>query len=373
MRTNRPDEWEDEDDLLAPEELASARPAHRRRRHPLKTVAVILAVLLTLSAIGGVGGGFYLWGMFGRMDHDDRTLSPLRDEEVSTAYDPSAYAADRVADLPLMGDTDEVTNILLVGVDGDTFEGRADTNLLLSINEQKKTIKLISLMRDTWVTLPDVDEDGDGWDDDDRLNAAYSLGGITLHAQMIAQNFRIHIDKYVAVNFAAFPAVIDAMGGVDVDCRGEEAERVPAAGTTVTYGGAGYIPMGTTDGVYHMDGYQALQYARIRYLDADGDFSRTSRQRKLLSLMIGQTKDMSLFQLHDAVYDAAPAVRTNMSRATCMGLALDGLGYLSYDVDTSYRIPPDGGWEDANLYGMAVLRLTDPVAAVTDLHRYIYG
>lgn len=398
MRTNRPHQWADEEDngadrrrsrqtgkgrqpmeydeygvrtdrpVYHPAEQEEAPARGKRRSVRKRVLGLLLAAVVLIASAGGV----YLWTMFGRVNYDTGSL-PLPQSTVGTVYDPSAYAGDRVADLPLMGDTDDVTNILLMGIDSEDFEGRADTNILLSINTRDKTIKMASLMRDTWVTLPGVDNDYDGWDDDDRLNAAYSTGGISLHLQMIEQNFRLHIDKYIAVNFDVFPKVVDAMGGVTVEMTGAEAGRVPASGSAIRYGGAGYVPMGTDDGAYHMDGFQALQYARIRYLDADGDFSRTARQRKLISRMIDEAGDMGLSQLHTALYDALPEVRTNMSRATLMGLTVRAVGYRSYTVDTSYRVPQDGMWENASLYGMSVLRLTDPVGSVADLHRYLYG
>ncbi|MGI6264294.1 MAG: LCP family protein [Acutalibacteraceae bacterium] len=349
-----------------PEEEPEA-PRPKRKRHigrRLLAAALILALVLAAVVAGD------LWVLCGRVDRVDTPVTAAAD--TADRFDPARYQTDRVEELPLMGDTADVTNILLVGIDGEDYEGRADTNMLVSIDKRTKTVRLVSLMRDTWVTLPGVDEDADGWDDENRLNAAYSYGGMDLHLRMIRQNFRLQIDRYVTVNFATFAAAIDALGGVDVECRGDEAERVPAAGSRIRYGGAGYIPMGTADGVYHMDGFQALQYARIRYLDADGDFSRTSRQRKLIGCLIAQAKEAGLFKLHGALYDALPQARTNMSRGDMMGLALRGLSIRGYAVDDGYRIPQDGMWHDANHDGMAVLQLDDKAASVRELHRYLY-
>ena len=352
------------------------RPSRRgnvkKKRSLAKTIGKALAVLVTLALVLVVSGGLYLWSMLGRIDYEETTVD-LDDSGVSKTFDPTAYTSDEVSAFPLMGDTDDVTNILLMGIDSENFEGRADTNIILSINKRTKTIKMASLMRDTWVTLPGVDEDADGWDDENRLNAAYAIGGAAGHLRMIQQNFRLHIDKYMAVDFEAFPQVVDAMGGVDISCRGEEAERVPAAGSRIRYGGAGYIPAGSTDGVYHFDGFQTLQYARIRYLDADGDFSRTARQRKLISALIDEAKGMNLLQLHGVLSEALPAVRTNMSRTAFMGFSLNALRYSRYTVDSSYRVPQDGLWANANKYGMSVLVITDQAASVRDLHRYLYG
>lgn len=354
------------------ERLAKGKKRHSR---PVRIVVTVLSTLLSLAAVLIIGAGIYLWVMFGRVDYEGLDIGDedTGDSSSVSVFDPLAYDRDTVAELPLMGNTDDVTNILLIGIDSDTYSGRADTNIVLSINTRTKTVKMASLLRDTWVTIPGLDEDADGWDDEDRLNAAYANGGYALHAKMIEQNFRLKIDKYIAVNFEAFPKVIDALGGVDVPCRGEEAERVPAAGSKIRYGGSGYIPAGTTDGTYHFDGFQALQYARIRYLDADGDFSRTARQRKLMSLILDGARDMNIFQLNDVLYESLGEVRTNMSRTQFMGFTLNAMKYSKYKVNSSYRVPQDGLWEYATKYGMSVVVLTDPVASVKDLHQYLYG
>lgn len=355
-----------------PPEQAGQRKK-KKKHSPVGIFFRIVAVVAALAVVLAGGGIFYLWTMLGRVNYEQVELETVAGAPVSSVYDPAAYTGQSVDELPLMGDTDDVTNILLLGIDSESFEGRADTNMILSINKASKTIKMVSLLRDTWVTIPGRDADADGWDDEDRLNAAYAYGGASLQIQMIEQNFRLHIDKYITVNFDAFPKVIDALGGVDVPCRGDEAARVPAAGTTVRYGGSGFVPAGTTDGTYHFDGYQALQYARIRYLDADGDFSRTDRQRKLMSIVIEKAKDMNIFQLNDVLCEALPQVRTNMSRTTFMGYSLSALRYAGYEIDTSYRVPQDGLWEYASIQGMSVLRLTDKVQTVRELHQYIYS
>ena len=349
-----------------------ARGHEKKKKAAGKRVLKVLAVLVALAVVVAAAGGIYLWSMLGRVQYDEETV-PLDDSGVSHVYDPQAYNGTNVTDLPIMGNTDDVTNILLMGVDSASFEGRSDTNIILSVNSKTGTIKMASLMRDLWVTLPGLDEDNDGWDDESKLNAAYAYGGTPLHLKMIQQNFHLHIDQYIAVNFEAFPKVIDAMGGVDMELTGDEADRVPAAGSTIRYGGAGYVPMGETDGTYHMDGFQALQYSRIRYLYADADFSRTSNQRKLISALIQKAKGMNVLQLNDVLSEALPQVRTNMSRTTFMGYSINAFRYANYEVDSSYRVPQDGLWESDNKNGASVLVLTDPVRSIRELHQYLYG
>ena len=361
-------------------------PKPRRYSKPVRLTAGIMASLLAVVGVLFIGADVYLWMLFGRVNYvgDDAggglevsdSSEPAESRPADAVdFDPSAYANSALADIPGQGDTSEITNILLIGVDGKKYSGqRADTNIIVSINSRTKTVKLISLMRDMVVTIPGRDWDGDGMDDYAKFNAAFASGGFSLHSKMIEQNLRLKLDKYIAVNFDAFPKVIDAMGGTDVKLTGGEAERVPAAGSKIRYGGAGYVPMGTTDGTYHMDGYQTLQFARLRYYYADSDFTRTSNQRKLISQLMDKAKNMSIGQLNSVLFEALGVVSTNMSQSEFLGFSANALTYRTYKIDTSYRVPEDGAWY--SLWGDAFgsgLGLVNPEETVLNLQDFIYG
>ena len=361
-------------------------PKPRRYSKPVRLTAGIMASLLAVVGVLFIGADVYLWMLFGRVNYvgDDAggglevsdSSEPAESRPADAVdFDPSAYANSALADIPVQGDTSEITNILLIGVDGKKYSGqRADTNIIVSINSRTKTVKLISLMRDMVVTIPGRDWDGDGMDDYAKFNAAFASGGFSLHSKMIEQNLRLKLDKYIAVIFDAFPKVIEAMGGTDVKLTGGEAERVPAAGSKIRYGGAGYVPMGTTDGTYHMDGYQTLQFARLRYYYADSDFTRTSNQRKLISQLMDKAKNMSIGQLNSVLFEALGVVSTNMSQSEFLGFSANALTYRTYKIDTSYRVPEDGAWY--SLWGDAFgsgLGLVNPEETVLNLQDFIYG
>lgn len=361
------------------------KKAEKRHRYPrsVRITAMVMSGVLALVGTLFIAADIYLWALFGRVNYvgdgeNTGMLEITMEEEKekpkdAVEFDPSMYNTSSLADIPVMGNTDDVTNILLIGVDGKTFEGRADTNIIVSINDRTKTVKLISLMRDVWVTVPGYDWNGDGRDDYAKFNAAFSSGGFNLHSKMIEQNYRLDIDQYVAVNFSAFPAVIDAMGGIDVTLTGGEAERVPAQGSKITYGGAGYIPMGTTDGTYHMDGFQALQYSRLRYYYADSDFTRTSNQRKVISILLEKAKTMGIGDLNSVLFEALGVVSTNMSPSEFMAFSANALSYRNYSIDTSYRVPQDGAWISSWIGSGVGLELIDPAQSVHELHEWIYA
>lgn len=302
----------------------------------------------------------------------------LEDDELQSnapGIDSSAYDnAQSVLELPLRGNENGVRNILLLGIDSrtDSYAGRSDTTIILSINDKTKTIKLISLLRDTWVTLPGRDKDGDGKDDFGKLNTAYAYGRHVLQNKMIAQNFRLKIDDYIGVNFQGLPVLIDAMGGLDIELTAKEITQIPAVGCYAVADNPNFIGMTGEPGVHHLNGYQAMQYARIRKIDSD--FQRTERQRKVITLLMEKAKTMSYTQLISMVYKAVSYVDTNFSTDELLDFAGNALKYSSYKIDNSYHLPKSGEYKSAFIEGKgAGLLLLDNKKTVQKLHDYIYN
>ena len=204
------------------------------------------------------------------------------------------------------------------------------------------------------------------------MNAAYAYGGFNLLSKTIEQNFRLKIDKYVGVNFVVFPIAVDAMGGIDIYMTAKEASKVCAPGQKLEDWERGFKKIGTESKVYHLNGYQALQYSRIRHIDSD--FNRTGRQRKVIEQLIVKAKTMSFGTLNTILNQVLPQVATNMSGDELMGYALNAGSYANYAIDTSFHLPENGKYKGWTLPGGgASLRLTDPVESVKSLHEWIYS
>lgn len=298
-----------------------------------------------------------------------------KEDDTGIVVDQTEYDnASVVADIPLRGDENGIHNILLVGVDSrqNNFSGLSDTNIILSINNKTKTVKLISILRDTWVSIPGRDKDGDGQDDICKFNTAYAYGRHTLQHKAIAQNFRLKIDDYIGVNFKVLPILIDAMGGLDIYLTAKEITQIPAKGTTISVNNRGFVPMTGEPGVHHLDGFQSMEYARIRKIDSD--FKRTERQRKVVTLLMEKAKKMSYSQLISIVYKAVSHVDTNMSTDEFLSIAANSLTYATYTIENEYHIPENGMYKYTSISGKGSgLLLTDPKKTVSDLHKYIYG
>lgn len=231
-----------------------------------------------------------------------------------------------------------VVNILLVGQDRRENEGRtrADSILLCTFQKSTHSLTMTSFLRDLYVPIP-----GHG---SDRINSAYALGGISLLKQTLAENFGVDIHGAIEVDFAQFATVIDALGGVRIQLRQDEAELINReTGSSLT------------EGSHLLTGSQALTYSRIRSLDRDGDFSRTDRQRKVMSALVDAYKDAGLTTLLNALKEILPLISTDMSEPRILMLALELFPVLQDVQITSHHIPAEGSYTDRIINGMAVL------------------
>lgn len=356
---------------------------HRYKKSVRVTVSILSSLMVVVSVLLMTAGGYVMHAMnliVGDEEIDGNYVDSLPpddedpDVSIDTSFNPSDYDKSEVSKITLRGNTKDVTNLLLLGIDARTMKerGRSDSMIIVTINKKNKTIKLSSLLRDTAVTIPGRDKNGDGQDDYAKLNAAYAYGGFNLLSKTIEQNFRLKIDKYVDVNFVVFPIAVDAMGGIDIYMTAKEASKVCAPGQKLEDWERGFKKIGTESKVYHLNGYQALQYSRIRHIDSD--FNRTGRQRKVIEQLIVKAKTMSFGTLNTILNQVLPQVATNMSGDELMGYALNAGSYANYAIDTSFHLPENGKYKGWTLPGGgASLRLTDPVESVKSLHEWIYS
>ena len=175
------------------------------------------------------------------------------------------------------------------------------------------------------------------------MNAAYAFGGMPLLNQTLEQNFGVQVEGNVEVNFTRFAQVIDALGGVDLELREDEANVINM--------GTGRNALGK--GMMHLDGEQALCYSRIRYLDADADFSRTNRQRKVLNALIEKFRNAELTDLLGMLQELLPMIATDMSNTEIIKLATELFSMLKDCTIISQRLPADGAYTLNTIRGMS--------------------
>ena len=243
------------------------------------------------------------------------------------------------AESELIGGTGSgIVNILLIGQDRREGEetARSDSMILCTYHRKTGNVTMTSFLRDLYVPIPGHHNN--------RINAAYSEGGAALLDRTLRENFDLHIDGNIEVDFSQFSQIIDLLGGVQLELREDEAAEINKE-----------TGSGLSAGVQVLNGEQALTYARIRKLDADGDFSRTSRQRKLMNALLGSYRNIKWKDLLPLIDELLPLISTDMNYGRLVLLAMEILPKLSDAQITSQRIPADGTFTDEKIDGMAVL------------------
>lgn len=237
----------------------------------------------------------------------------------------------------------KIINILLVGADKRDYwsqKGRSDSVMIATLDMKHKELKLTSLMRDMYVTIPGYQNA--------KFNAAYSYGGISLLYQTIAENFGIKLDGYVIVDFAAFKDVIKAIGGVKVEITEEE-----CAYLLETYAEKQNSILDLKPGINNMNGTQALAYTRIRQ-DGWGDFGRTQRQRNVLNAAFKKAKSLSFSELKELAENVLPCVVTDITNDEIISYLTSVVMMGTTEIE-QMRIPIDNGYTQDRINGQAVL------------------
>lgn len=246
--------------------------------------------------------------------------------------------------------SEDVYNILLIGTDNrdEGGVGRSDAMILVSLNQKSKTIYLTSFLRDCYVHIP-----GYG---NTRLNHAFAYGGPDLLMETLEENFKVHVDKYVYVDFYSFMDVIDVLGGVWIYVTDEEME------ITNDYIWSMNKLMGEewsedylwSSGWKLLNGKQALCYARNRY--TGNDYERTQRQRNIINQIINGCMESSPSTLVSLAQVILPQITTDMEKSQILNYAANIGAYLDYDIEQQ-QIPASGTYSGATISGMSVISL----------------
>lgn len=155
-------------------------------------------------------------------------------------------------------------SVLLLGVDtgalGRTEQGRSDTMMVATVNPSTNESLLVSLPRDTYAEIV-------GHNTEDKINHAYAFGGAAMSMDTVEKLLDIPINHYITINMEGIEALVDAVGGIEVNNLFE-----------FTYEGTTF-PKGSQS----LDGEMALKYSRMRYDDPNGDYGRQERQRQIIT------------------------------------------------------------------------------------------
>lgn len=267
---------------------------------------------------------------------------------------------------------DDIYNVLLLATDnrgGNAHTGRTDVMIIASVNKTTNEVKLASLSRDLYVPIPGGTSN--------KLNAAHAYGGPNLAMKTVNSVFEMNIQDYVVVDFYTMTAIVDSFGGVDIYLEPMEYYYINYnvavsedyegfAKSTTRYP----LTVDDQETVVHLDGLQAVSYARIRKLD--NDFQRGSRQRVLLNAIMEKAmSNLSASTFYGLATSMINSTSTNITLAKVIEV---GTWLLSAENVTlnELAIPIPGSYRGAVEKDIDVV-VFNQEQNVTQLHGFLFG
>lgn len=262
--------------------------------------------------------GIFMIGLINVVQYVEKTIKavnqPLKKAEATQSFqgEQNQHKSDPI-------------NVLLLGSDSRGEEqARTDTIMVAHYNPQTHKVKLMSLMRDMYVSIPDHQQQ--------KLNAAFTLGGPDLLRETIKENFGLDIHYYATVDFQGFVKAVDilAPNGIEVEIPYEMTEG---------------IGMTLEKGTQVLHGEEMLGYVRFRQ-DRLSDFGRIQRQQEVISKLKEEAVSVnSIANLPELLEILHTYVDTNLNTSTLLRIGKDILTEKSGEIET-LRIPEDGSFEN---------------------------
>ena len=250
---------------------------HEKKTKKKRTWLKVVGIIVLLFILAGGAFAYSLWNALTKT--------------VDSMHTPIDRNTDkRTKDLELSDQ--EPFSMLMLGVDErDGDKGRSDTMIVLTVNPQKKSVKMLSIPRDTRTEIV-------GHGTKDKINHAFAFGGAKMSMDTVENFLDIPIDYYMKINMEGFKDIVDAVGGVTVQ-------------NDLDF---------TSDGIHFakgshtLNGKEALAYSRMRHDDPNGDFGRQSRQRSIIEAVIREGASVSSLTKYNDVFDAlGNNIQTNLT------------------------------------------------------------
>lgn len=325
-------------------------------------ITILLILLLFIAAVFA-----FAWNKLGLLQYDDGTVDDA-DVAVEDVSEENILSEEDLEGLvildgePVIPDMDiyddkNVVNILLIGTDERTKQfntnARSDSMILISINKDKDTVKLVSLERGMGVPVLSGQYEGQY----DWLTHIFRYGGADLLMETVETCFRVKVDKYVRVNFNTLTQIVDSIGGVEIALTAEEASYMSS-----------YYDVKTGTNLFN--GNEALFYSRIRKIDSD--WGRVVRQRNVIQSAFMAAKGMSLVEINTAVNEILPLIQTNLTKAEIAALIIEAPSLVGKEMD-QITIPKKGTYGGMTGMGGRSLFAVDFTANAEVLQEFLYS
>lgn len=320
-----------------------------------KKVLFVLEIIVLLLFIGGL----YVYGQISsRLDKIEQP--ELKKEKIVVNQEAPKMTGYKT--------------YVLFGIDtrgeGSQYSAQnSDTMIIVSVNNDTKEVRMVSVYRDTLLNVGD--------DTYTKANAAYALGGPEQAITMLNTNLDLDISDYATADFSALVEVIDDLGGLDIPLSYAEIEHMNNyCVETSKLTGKDYTPLEKPEpkpedqeaivGTYHLNGVQATSYCRIRYT-ASLDMGRTERQRRVIQMIVDKAKKAGLSTIFDIMDQVFPMVKTSVSKTEILKMIPAMIGY---SIDETTGFPND--YKFAQVKGSVIVPTTLE-SNVLKMHQFLYG
>ena len=337
----------------------SQKAAKKKRRKIVLFIMEIFVLLILLVVF---------WGVM-----------KARQIKIVTIDDQDVEINEQVKEATETGAMKGYRNIALFGVDSRDGEldksTRTDTIIIASINQDTKEVKMVSVLRDTYLNL--------STDSYNKANAAYAKGGPKQAIAMLNMNLDMNITDFVTIGFDGLIDVIDAVGGIEIDVQeneiphlnsyqismiGKQDGTLNANGEPnyVATAGVDYTPV-TSAGLQTLNGLQATAYCRIRYVG--NDFARTQRQRTVIEKVAKKAMTLNPATLNNIANAVFPKIATSLDLSEIIEL-LGGI--TGYSIGETASFPFDGSVQTGRVRKMSVVIPQDLEYNVKLLHQMLF-
>lgn len=260
-------------------------------------------------------------------------MTPTREEHMLKRFFGILLALGLLLACASAEENTQVKHYLLLGEDGYaeevTDDARTDTIVLVSLDSRYNRVVMTSILRDSRIGNPRGNET--------KVNLLYKNHGFEGIIGCLERDLELEIEGAVLINFENVKPVIDALGGVDIAI--DENEYI--AIKKILLGSDPNMPEGP--GLVHMTGRIALAYMRARQTGEGGDFSRTERQRKVVSQLFDKCRDLSLLELVGVYNQVSSGMKMSLSAMDILSVLSQGYGLMQSGADfVEFSIPQPG-------------------------------
>lgn len=331
----------------------------KKKRKALRVTATVLLTILLLLVlvVGTKPGRSLLYKAASKFVYSNvQQNSPEdKDREVFSNRKPSENVVRE----------DYVYNYLIFGIEEIGGARNTDAILIGTINTKEGKLKLTSLLRDSYVDIPGYKPN--------KLNSAYSRGGVDLLIDTIEQNYKIQIDGYASVNFEAFENIVDLLGGVEIELGKEEANYLNRTNYISKKSNRNVVA-----GKNKLNGNQVMGYVRVRKVKTLGganyDYGRVVRQQRALAAMFDSLmSSRNLLKIVPISTQALSYVTTDLDQKQ-IEMMMEAVIENKMTTMETFRVPVDGAFEAPKKYnGIGYPIVLDWDTNRIELYQFLFG